>query len=228
MLRQVPLFLLATALGSPAVAAAADGGATETTVDTNADADAVDAAAPANEAEPTQTAMEAFKHAHERVLLFLRSKVKDSTIQAEVDKLLNYPWIAHTALGGKNRAEKKCEPRCAEYAMSHRLINRSPDLKRLRDADMGTGYYVKEEKRPRASKVTTIVKFNKDGVDQQVEVAYVMRFEDGRWQVVDIITDGVSLAKNYRYEIGQILHKEGIDGVITRLRTKLADLAKAQ
>ena len=100
-------------------------------------------------------------------------------------------------------------------------------LKRLRDADKGTIEYVGEDKRARASKVTTKVKFNKDGVDQVVEVAYVMRYEDGRWQVTDIITEGVSLVKNYKFEFGQIMRDEGIDGLIKRLQMKLDDLAKA-
>jgi phospholipid transport system substrate-binding protein len=101
-------------------------------------------------------------------------------------------------------------------------------LKRLRDADKGTVDYVGEDKRPRASKVTTKVKFTKDGIAQEVEVAYVMRVENGKWQVVDIVTDGVSLVKNYKFEFGQIMRDEGIDGLIKRLQTKLDDLAKAQ
>ena len=49
---------------------------------------------------------------------------------------------------------------------------------------------------------------------------------DGRWQVRDIVTDGVSLARNYKYEFNQILKKDGIDGLIARLESKLAVLAK--
>jgi phospholipid transport system substrate-binding protein len=159
----------------------------------------------------------------------VRSSVKDDVIQKEVDGLLNYAWIAKTALGGtKGRADKKCEPRCAEFETALGNLIRQNYLKRLHDADQGNVQYVGEEKRARASKVTTKVKFKRDGVDQEIEVAYVMRAENGKWQVVDIITDGVSLVKNYKYEFNQILRDEGIDGLIKRLQTKLDDLAKAQ
>lgn len=230
MMRRTPFAILLTAvLGLPAVALA---GETETATETElvAGETAETTAAPAaEEAEPKTTALDTFKKAHETVLLYVRSGVKDDVIQKEVDNLLNYSWIAKTALGGtKGRADKKCEPRCAEFETALGNLIRQNYLKRLHDADQGTVTYVGEEKRPRASKVTTKVKFKRDGVDQEIEVAYVMRAENGKWQVVDIITDGVSLVKNYKYEFNQILRDEGIDGLIKRLQTKLDDSAKAQ
>lgn len=229
MLRRNPLpILLAALFALPATAMAREG---ETSTDDAllADADADAAAAPANAGEPDQTAMETFQKAHETVLLYVRSKVKDDVIQKEVDDLLDYAWIAKAALGGKNRAEKRCEPRCAEFETLLARLIRENYLKRIAQADTGKVEYVGEEKRAKASKVTTRVTYTKDGTEQKVEVAYVMRHDNGRWQVVDIITDGVSLAKNYRYEFNKILRDEGgIDGLIKRLETKLADLAKAE
>ena len=45
------------------------------------------------------------------------------------------------------------------------------------------------------------------------------------WEVRDIITDGVSLARNYRYEFNQILKGQGIDELVVRLQKKLSALA---
>ena len=47
---------------------------------------------------------------------------------------------------------------------------------------------------------------------------------DGKWQVRDIITDEVSLAKTYRYEFNKIAKGEGIDGIISKLEDKLQKL----
>ncbi len=229
MSRPIPLSILfAAALGLPAVAMAAE---TETDVELAAETTDEASAAPAEaeEAEPKTSALDTFKKAHETVLLYTRSGVKDDVIQKEVDALLNYKKISVMALGGtKKGAVRKCEPRCEEFEMLLGNLIRQNYLKRLRDADKGSVEYLGEDKRARASKVTTRVKFNKDGVDQQVEVAYIMRAENGKWQVVDIVTDGVSLVKNYKFEFGQIMRDEGIDGLIKRLQTKLDDLAKAQ
>jgi ABC-type transporter MlaC component len=54
-----------------------------------------------------------------------------------------------------------------------------------------------------------------------------MHLADEGWVCRNIITDGVSLAKNYRFEFNKVLRDEGIDGLIGRLETKLNEVAKA-
>ena len=195
--------------------------------------DAVDAAldtalAPAEEPAGGVSALEEFKRQHEIVLLLVKSKVPEQAIAAEVDTLLDYSWIADQSLGGKNRADRRCEPRCTEFEDLLTRLIRQNYLKRITQSGDGTVEYVGEERRPRATKVTTKVRFTRDGVEQVIEVAYVMHVVGGKWFVRDIITEGVSLAKNYRYEFNKILRDEGIDGLVTRLETKLADLAKSE
>ena len=41
------------------------------------------------------------------------------------------------------------------------------------------------------------------------------------WRVYDIITDGVSLVKNYRRQFRRIIRDEGWDGLIDRMQKKL-------
>ena len=222
MSRSIFALALLTALAPTAAFAAGGGSGTDATA-TEAEL------APAEEIpEGMPSALEEFKKRHELVLLLVKTKVKDEAIQAEVDKLLDYSWIAHAALGGKNRADKKCDPRCAEYEQLLTRLIRQNYLKRIVQADTGKVEYLGEDKRPRASKVNTRVTFTKDGQTQTVEVSYVMHIVNGQWSVRDIITDGVSLSKNYRYEFHKIMKDEGIDGLIARLETKLADLAKTE
>ncbi|MGH1340571.1 MAG: MlaC/ttg2D family ABC transporter substrate-binding protein [Nannocystales bacterium] len=183
------------------------------------------AAAAASEAPPS--ALEAFKASHQTVVGLVHEKASADKLKAEVDGLLDYDWIAHAALGGERRYAKKCEPRCAEYEALLAQLIRENYLKRIRQADTGTVEYLGEEVRKDKAKVDTRVTFDKDGETQVLEVSYVMHYVDGRWVARNIITDGVSLSKTYRYEFGKIVRDEGIDGLITRLQTKLADVAKA-
>ncbi len=44
--------------------------------------------------------------------------------------------------------------------------------------------------------------------------------DDTRWRVYDIKIDGVSLVTNYRTSYGNIIQKDGIDGLIDALRNK--------
>ncbi len=187
-------------------------------------AQAAEVAAPAD-APPS--ALEAFKASHQAVVTLVREKASTDKLKAEVDGLLDYDWIAHAALGGERRYTKKCESRCAEYETLLAQLIRENYLKRIRQSDTGTVEYLGEEVRKDKAKVDTRVTFEKDGETQVLEVSYVMHYVEGRWVARNIITDGVSLSKTYRYEFGKIVRDEGIDGLINRLQTKLADVAKA-
>jgi phospholipid transport system substrate-binding protein len=225
MLRTIITSLLLAPFVLPASALADNGGGTEIAATESTE---TTEAGPAEEAEGGVSALDEFKRRHEVVMLLVKSKMPEEAIAKEVDALLDYDWIAVQSLGGKNRADRRCGSKCADFdALLTRLI-RQNYLKRITQAEDGTVEYVGEEKRARASKVTTKVKFKKDGVEQTITVAYVMHVVDGKWQVRDIITEGVSLAKNYRFEFGKILRDEGIDGLIKRLETKLADIAKTE
>jgi phospholipid transport system substrate-binding protein len=190
------------------------------------------AASTAQAADNPASALEAFKSSHQTVVGLVHDKAGTDKIEAEVDALLDYEWIAHAALGGERRYAKKCEPRCPEYEALLAKLIRENYLKRIRQADSGTVEYLGEEVRKDKAKVDTRVTFEKDGEKQTLEISYVMHWipsddGSGHWVARNIITDGVSLAKTYRYEFGKILRDEGIDGLIARLQTKLADIAKA-
>ncbi len=176
-------------------------------------------------------ALQAFKRKHDKVVAMVKHRAKPEQLQAEVDALLDYKWIAEAALGGvvhnERRYDRRCEPRCDEFETLLTRLIRENYLKRIRSDKKHQVEYVGEERRPRATKVTTRVKLVKNGRTQTIEIAYIMhKVEGGRWQVRDIITDGVSLARNYKYEFNKILREKGIDELIARLENKLAEVAK--
>jgi phospholipid transport system substrate-binding protein len=174
-------------------------------------------------------AMDTFKASHAAVTQLVRKKASNQKIQKEVDKFLDYKWIAVQSLGGPGRYEKRCEPRCPEFeALLTRLI-RENYLRRIRQSDKGSIDYKGEELRRngKKAKVDTVVTYDNNGSEQKVEISYVMHLTDEGWVCRNIITDGVSLAKNYRFEFNKVLRDEGIDGLIGRLETKLNQVAKA-
>ncbi|TPV96572.1 MAG: ABC transporter substrate-binding protein [Myxococcales bacterium FL481] len=177
--------------------------------------------------EVKREALETFRERHEAVMALVKKGAKADVLQREVDDLLDYEWLAQAALGGKKRYEKNCTPRCPEFqALLTRLI-RENYLRLIRKADNHPVRYVDQVRGARgAYKVTTEITVTKNGRQQVLEVAYVMHQIGDKWQVRNIITDGMSLAKNYRYELNQVRKREGIDGIISRLETKLAEIAK--
>jgi phospholipid transport system substrate-binding protein len=55
-----------------------------------------------------------------------------------------------------------------------------------------------------------------------VEIAYTMHLVGTAWRVVDVTTDGVSLVHNYQQQFHRIITRDGFDGLLTRMRDRLA------
>ncbi len=55
----------------------------------------------------------------------------------------------------------------------------------------------------------------------RIEIDYTLRNSGGRWRVVDIHTDGVSLVANYRSQFNRIIGREGWNGLIQRMQARV-------
>lgn len=171
-------------------------------------------------------AIEAFKAKHEAVIALVKQGAGDDKLQAKVDGLLDYDYLAKAALGGPNNYSEVCQTRCDEFdALLTRLI-RENYLRMIHKAEKHPVEYVGQVAgKNDVYKVTTRVKIDKNGREQVVTVEYVMHKRgDGSWQVRDIITDDVSLAKTYRYEFNKIAKAQGIEGILRKLEDKLGKL----
>lgn len=62
--------------------------------------------------------------------------------------------------------------------------------------------------------------------DKPVPVVYLMVNNDDDWQVVDVKMDGISIVKLYRGEYDSVITKEGIDGLIAKLKERNTELAE--
>jgi phospholipid transport system substrate-binding protein len=171
------------------------------------------------------SAIDAFKAKHEGVVKLVKDNATDAVLQAKIDGLLDYDWIAHSALGGAENYGTVCGVRCDEFEGLLTELIRLNYLRMIRKAEKHPVEYVGQVAgRNDVYKVTTRVKIDKNGRQQNVTVDYVMHKIDGNWQVRDIITDDVSLSSTYRYEFNKIAKAEGIDGIIRKLQEKLASL----
>ncbi|EDM75247.1 hypothetical protein PPSIR1_18045 [Plesiocystis pacifica SIR-1] len=167
-------------------------------------------------------AMDAFRAKQEAVVEAVRAGASDAELQAKVDELLDYEWLATAALGGPKHYAKVCGERCGEFQGLLTQLIRANYLRMIRKAEKHPIEYVGQVAgRNGMFKVTTRLEIEKHGRRQTVTVAYTMRQTEGAWRVLDIITDDVSLARTYSYEFRKIVEKEGIAGVITRLEAKL-------
>lgn len=194
--------------------------------------DAVAVAPAATTAAPVAgpTALETFTASHKAVEALVDSGADNAKVEAEVDRLLDYDWIATAALGGPKKYAKRCDGHCNQFnGLLTRLIRRNY-LKRISAKDNGVVVIIQETVRMRKgkpiAKVDTVVTFTApdDGRPQTLEVSYVMHQVDGVWQVRDMLTDGLSLAKTWKHDFGQLYKEGGMTAVETRLQGKLGEL----
>ncbi|PRP93704.1 MlaC/ttg2D family ABC transporter substrate-binding protein [Enhygromyxa salina] len=170
-------------------------------------------------------ALEVVERSQNELLELLGRDGKPSEIQRQVDALLDYEWIAQSALGGPSHYAERCGERCPEFQALLTELIRTNYLQRLGQRDRVSVVYVAEHVREAATKVDTRVSFaDGSGKTKVIDVDYVMHRSGGQWHVRDIITEGVSLAKTYKYDINKLYKDGGIDKVIVTLQAKLDDL----
>lgn len=81
--------------------------------------------------------------------------------------------------------------------------------------------YVGEEKAGDEVIVRTVIRAKKNGRPTKIHVDYrLVAVADG-WRVYDVITEDVSILDNYRSQFNRIIAKDGVDGLITRMKAKL-------
>jgi ABC-type transporter MlaC component len=63
--------------------------------------------------------------------------------------------------------------------------------------------------------------------DLETHVTFVWECLAKQWQITDVLFDGASFVKDYQNQFGKIVKKEGVDGLLKRLSTRLAKEQKA-
>jgi len=77
--------------------------------------------------------------------------------------------------------------------------------------------------RPRPRGDVSVLSRIVGGEYDDAEVAYRLRRTDGRWRVIDVKVEGISLVLNYRDQFKSLLSRGGPEGLIEKLRKKNAE-----
>ncbi len=57
--------------------------------------------------------------------------------------------------------------------------------------------------------------------NNNISIEYRLHRDGGRWQVYDVVVEGISFVDNYRSQFGSILTNESFDSLLIRLRQKV-------
>ncbi|MCF6266300.1 MAG: ABC transporter substrate-binding protein [Desulfuromusa sp.] len=90
-------------------------------------------------------------------------------------------------------------------------------LNRIGDYSGGTVKYLKQRVKDDKAIVDTAI----ISAELEIPVQYKMIYRDGSWQVFDIVIEGVSLIKNYRSSYGEIIRRDGYEGLLALMEKKV-------
>ncbi len=148
-------------------------------------------------------------------------KKQDEKLKKVIDKLLDFPALAKSALG-KHWKDLSLEQQNEVTRLLTELIQRNY-IKQIHDRK-DEKYIVTYDSETldgddKAVVVTTVTAEARH--DEQTQVTYKMKKKGVKWVVVDIETDGVSLVQNYRSQFSKIIEKEGADKLIEKMKKKV-------
>lgn len=167
-------------------------------------------------------AADALEAKHDAIVELVDQNADDAKLGQVIDDMFDYRHLAESSLGGPDNFAKVCADRCAEFEALLTKLIRVNYLKMARQANAHPVQIVDDvEGRGGIHKVTTKIKVEKNGRERTMVVEYVMHQVGGEWQIRDIITDDVSLARTYQHEFHKLARADGIDGIIRRLEEKL-------
>ncbi len=143
----------------------------------------------------------------------------DPKLLAIFDSMLNYERLTQEALK-QHWDEMTSEQRVEVSGLLKQLVQNSY-RKNLRDPGNYGIEYLGEHAAKGGTLVQTRTTHKKNAREKPLSIDYVVEQVDGRWLVHDVVTDGVSLVRNYRRQFSRIIKKKGIDGLMTQMRKQV-------
>lgn len=146
---------------------------------------------------------------------------KKAQVSGKVQGFLNVASMSQRTLGSYwQGATEEQRQRFSELFVK---VLEGTYLNRIDDYSEGTVQYLKQRvKGDKAIIDTKIVT-----TELNLPVQYKMILVNDAWQVFDVIIDGISLIRNYRATYGEIIRKDGYDGLFALMEQKLLTMEAA-
>lgn len=155
---------------------------------------------------------------------------EDTRLKNEVkefaSELLNYGELCKRALG--EHWDKMPPAQRTDFVSTLKELIERNYVKQLKTNLDYQVTYGDESIDGNEARVTTTVKIATKGKATEALIDYRMIKETSgpkgeRWMVYDVITDELSLVRNYRSTFVRIINSSGYDGLLNKMKTKLTD-----
>lgn len=149
-----------------------------------------------------------------------KSSASDAELKAKFDALLDYETLAQSSLA-EQWAKLSPEQQKEFTTLLQTLVQRAY-TKSIRDT-LDYNITVKGDVAATAGQlVQTVASHKTDKRKESIEIDYLLKKSGATFQVIDIITEGSSLVSNYRNQFKRVIAKTGFDGLMEKMRAKVA------
>ena len=194
---------------------------------------AVAFALPVAAADDASTFVQQQHHHIEQLLHEPESSARGGQLQHALGGFVDYDQLTHRAFGEPcPAAEPSCEDLWAAYSEGQRtelrglleqLVRKTYERNLMKTLDYDITYKGSRD----AGGDTRVMTEAQDRLkprEPPVRVDYVAKLTASGWKVVDIITEGSSLTKNYYDQFRRKMHNpaEGYSNIVQKLRDKIA------
>lgn len=210
--RKLTAFLTWTCLATPAWA--------EPAADAAADANAAAPTADTPKKDDEGEATTAIRAANDRLRKLLADEKHTSKeITKALHGLLDIKLLAQRAL--VNHWDKMSGKQQKDIVETLQAIIEKNYLNQIRDNINYGVDYLGEQPKGDSVVVRSIIRATRNGRPSKISVDYRLRQEGTTWHIYDVITEEVSILDNYRSQFNRIIAKDGVDGLISRMKSKL-------
>jgi phospholipid transport system substrate-binding protein len=145
-------------------------------------------------------------------------KALSREVTSKLSSFLDVDELGRRAM--KDHWEKLSAEQKKEFSKLLRELVEANYVKALRSQLEYEVAYVGESPKDSAVSVATEVRSTKNGRKRTMSIDYVLHQDASAWRVFDLVTDGVGLVQNYRAQFNKVIAKEGVTGLIERMRKK--------
>jgi phospholipid transport system substrate-binding protein len=145
-------------------------------------------------------------------------KQQAAEVTAKLQSFLDVDELGRRAM--RDQWDKLTPAQQTEFTKLLREIVEGHYVRALRSELEYDVAYLGEKPHDGEVNVETELRITRKGRKQTISVDYALRHDKNAWRVYDIVTDGVGLVENYRAQFNQVIAKEGVEGLLGRMRKK--------
>ncbi len=174
----------------------------------------------------TQDARQFVDNTGKAVLAVLNGSAPQQEKRQQLRKLftghVDMDWMGRFVLGqGWTKATEKQREQYLQAYRDYMLARYTTNFSDY----AGSNYTITDAKSEANGQFTVGMQVNSpNAAEQETQAGYRVRAENGGFKIIDIIIEGVSLITTQRSEFASVIQREGIDALITQLRSKVSEI----